>query len=214
MDKYTIEKYCSSKIQRYDIINFISDKIKAVDYLEIGVFNGDCIRMVNIFNKDGVDPGSELGYTISEINYKMTSDEFFSNHINKKYDIIFIDGLHHSEQVDKDIKNSLEYLKEVGYILLHDCNPPEYFLQIVPRVGNDAWNGDVWKSIVKLRCEREDLEIFTIDTDWGVGVIKKGKQDIYVKDSIDECLKYEYFDIHRDELLNIISVDEFKKKIK
>ena len=39
-----------------------------------------------------------------------------------KFDVIFIDGLHLAEQVERDIENSLDFIKEDGYF--YDCNPP------------------------------------------------------------------------------------------
>jgi hypothetical protein len=35
------------------------------------------------------------------------------------------------------------------------------------------WNGDVWKSIVELRTNKQ-LDIFTSQIDFGVAVIRKG----------------------------------------
>lgn len=216
--KYTIDKYCDdNSTKRFELINYIADQYDAIDYLEIGVNDGSCIRRIDIPNKDGVDPSpnSEIGFgdSVPEINFQVTSDDFFENYAYKKYDVIFIDGLHHSDQVDKDIQNSLKYLNDGGFILLHDCNPPEYEIQLVPR-QTGIWNGDVWKSIVKLRCTDPTLEINVIDTDWGVGLIRRGSQDVYNKENIQECLKWEYFDKNREELLNIISVDQFYKKLK
>ena len=52
----------------------------------------------------------------------MTSDAFFLQ--NKQlFDLIFIDGLHHSHQVLRDINNALRWLSPSGTIVLHDCNP-------------------------------------------------------------------------------------------
>lgn len=161
-------------------------------------------------NKDGVNPfpGGEIGgCVVPEINYEITSDDFFSYHGKTMYDIIFIDGLHHSNQVDKDIENSLKFLKQDGFIILHDCNPPEYEIQLVPR-QTGIWNGDVWKSIVKLRCQRPDLEVSVVDTDWGIGIVRRGGQKL-LSYELNKCLDWNFFDVNRDEILNIISVGEF-----
>lgn len=217
MKKYTVEKYCASTTHRWDIINYIINKHRFLNYLEIGVNDGMCIRQIRAAHKDGVDPypGSEHGVymNIPEVNYPITSDEFFNliKGSDIKYDIIFIDGLHHADQVDKDVENSLNHIVDNGFIILHDCNPPEYEMQLVPRVTG-MWNGDVWKSIAKLRCLRNDLEVSVIDTDWGVGVVKKGNQEVYDKAPLDTCLTYEYLDQNRDDLLNIISVEGFYSK--
>jgi hypothetical protein len=204
--KYSIEKYEASPVKRFDIINFLHTKFNFSRYLEIGVNDGFCIRQINIPHKDGIDPSPECGFVTNEINYNITSDDFFESHAKEKYDLIFIDGLHHSEQVDKDIENSLNWLNEGGFIILHDCNPPEYELQLVPRVTM-YWNGDVWKSIVKAR-KNPELEVSVIDTDWGVGVIKKANQRPIEYD-LELCLDWNFFDKNREEILNIVSVDEF-----
>jgi hypothetical protein len=219
MKKYTIEKYADPNgTKRWDIINYLIEQNSFVNYLEIGVNDAECIRKIKAIHKDGVDPnpGAEVGGgNYPEINYPITSDDFF-NFIKGhdiKYDLIFIDGLHHSDQVDKDVANSLNHLSSNGIIVMHDCNPPEYEIQLVPRITG-IWNGDVWKSLVKLRCTNPNLEINVVDTDWGVGILKVGSQELYNKEPIETCLDYHYFDKNREEMLNIISVDEFYKKHK
>jgi len=217
MSQTLIEKYVDPNgIKRWDIINHLIKINGYVNYLEIGVNDASCIRKVTAEHKDGVDPlpGSEVGGGYyPEINYPITSDKFFElikGHSDIKYDIIFIDGLHHSDQVDKDIANSLNHLMPNGTIVLHDCNPPTYEMQLVPRVTG-LWNGDVWKSIVKLRCTNNNLHISVIDTDWGVGVVQLKPQESYTKATLEQCLDYSYFDLNREELLNLISVENFYK---
>ena len=120
------------------------------------------------------------------------------------------------EQVDKDIENSLKHLTDDGIIVLHDCNPITEFRQREEYEINGefpSWNGTVWKSWVKLRCDRPDLEMFVINSDEGCGVIKKGKQKIWDKDPVDKCIEYSYLDNNRSELLNLINVGDFIEKI-
>jgi len=217
MKKSTIERYLDqNNPQRWDLMNYLIEKYKIINYLEIGVNDALCIRKIKAPHKDGVDPypGSEVGGGYyPEINYPISSDDFFElikGH-DIKYDMIFIDGLHHSFQVDKDIQNALNHIVDNGFIILHDCNPPEYEMQLVPRVTG-LWNGDVWKSIVKLRCTDPNLEMCVVDIDWGVGVVKKGIQKLYTDASLDKCLTYKYFDINRDKLINLISIEDFYKK--
>jgi predicted O-methyltransferase YrrM len=62
-----------------------------------------------------------------------------------KFDIVFIDGLHISEQVVMDIQNSLDVLNPKGTIVMHDCLPINEAAQSRERLG-DHWNGDVWKA--------------------------------------------------------------------
>jgi len=203
-------------MNRWDIINHLIQKNNYKNYLEIGVrWPNDTFNKINISHKDGVDP-EPRGH---EVNYPVTSDEFFElikGHDKIKYDIIFIDGLHLMEQVDKDIENSLNHLTDDGVIVMHDCNPITEFRQREEYEVNGefpSWNGTVWKSWVKLRCSRSDLEMSVVDSDEGCGVIKKGKQKVWDKESVEKCIEYSYLDKHRNDLLNLISVGEFHGKI-
>jgi len=199
----------NSEIKRYDIINYLIDKYNLVNYLEIGVFQGENIRKVKALHKDGVDPGVE-GYVVPEVNYPVTSDAFFElikGHDDIKYDIIFIDGLHEYKQVNKDIRNSLRHIKEGGFILLHDCNPVSFEAQLPDR-QTIAWNGDTWKAFVEYHLHMPGFEFCCVDTDFGVGVIKTSKNNKYTMQS--EILNWEYFNKNRKQLLNLITWDEFK----
>jgi len=201
--------YLNSEIKRYHIINYLIEKYGLQNYLEIGVFQGENIRLINAPHKDGVDPGAE-GYVVPEVNYAITSDAFFDlikEHEDIKYDIIFIDGLHHSDQVEKDIKNSIRHIVDGGFIILHDCNPVSYDAQLVPR-QTIAWNGDVWKAFVECKLNMRGFEFCVIDTDFGVGVIRTttDKTHSFQPDTID----WNNFDANRKELLNLITWDEFK----
>lgn len=211
----------SKILKRYQLINLLIKENNYKNYLEIGVYDGENIKNIICDTKDSVDPyikddkyndlSKEQEYPV---NYRITSDEFFEQvapKLNYKYDIIFIDGLHLTEQVDKDIENSLKYLNENGTIVLHDCNP-SYELQIVPRIY-EYWSGDVWKSIIKLKHNRNDLDIFVVDTDTGLGVISKKENIINKTVELEKKLEWNYFDKNKKELLNLISITDFIIKI-
>jgi hypothetical protein len=196
---------------RYEIINRLIDNKNYQNYLEIGVRYGECFREVKCLNKTGVDP-QPLSL---DTTHKMTSDIFFTTiDSDTKFDIIFIDGLHLHQQVDKDILNSLNHLSEGGTILLHDCNPPteqhalEYPIFEPPISG--AWNGNVYLSLIKLRATRIDLTLKTVDSDWGVGILtREGSEKIDC--NIESDLNWNFFDSNRREILNLVSVDEFNE---
>lgn len=191
---------------RYDIINYFISKYKYKKYLEIGVAKGENIKQIKAETIVGVDPNIEATGVVTHV---MTSDDFFSQ--NKDiFDIIFIDGLHHDFQVDKDIINSLKFIQQDGVIILHDCNPPTREHATDDWILSD-WNGTVWKSIVKQRCTNKNISINVVNIDWGCGIIKKGHQEIYTKESIDTCLSWEYFSKNKNEILNLITTSEFKK---
>jgi len=198
------------KIERTDIINQLIKKYKYINYLEIGVNDGTNIRKVLCEHKDGIDPGIE---TINppEVNYPIESNSFFDlirDH-DIKYDIIFIDGLHHDYQVYDDIKNAMNHLTKNGTIVCHDMNPRWEVVQrkrVPTNVG--CWNGDCWKAWVKLRGELSNYSMEVVDTDHGVGIIRPGKQVpiTEITDNFWELNK------NRAHLLNLISIDQFFEK--
>lgn len=52
--------------------------------------------------------------------FKDTSDAFFKAHGDLQFDLIFIDGDHHYEQVLRDIEHAFDAIKDTGTIILHD----------------------------------------------------------------------------------------------
>jgi predicted O-methyltransferase YrrM len=54
--------------------------------------------------------------------FKNTSDDFFKKKCDKKYDLIYIDGLHIADQVLRDGKNAWKVLKKNGIIIFDDYN--------------------------------------------------------------------------------------------
>lgn len=194
---------------RTELIDAIIRKNKYQTYLEIGVNTraqpGWNFGYTKIALKHGVDPAVDT-------TFRMTSDEFFEKHVCMKYDIIFIDGLHIFEQVYRDIINSLEWLSENGTIVVHDCNPVEEITQRRERASN-VWHGDVWKAILKLRVENPEVSIYTVDTDEGCSIIKKQKSELFKVEINDNIYNYDFFDKNRKDILNLISIRDFKQKI-
>jgi SAM-dependent methyltransferase len=207
---------------RSDVINFLLDQFQTTDiqYLEIGVRNpDDNFNKINAVNKYGVDPGVE--FPDNPVQFKMTSDDFFNGIRNGeifdptfKFDVIFVDGLHLADQVERDIQNALEFLSPSGFIILHDCNPPTewharetYPYQISPAMNN--WNGTTWKAFVKAR-ELKDVSACCIDTDWGVGVISKYVDFGNPKKVSNPFFEFHVFEKDRVNQLNLISYEKFK----
>jgi hypothetical protein len=190
---------------RTEIIQTYIDKLKAKKYLEIGMGPGINFSKVICDYKVCVDPTPTVPVT-----FTLTSDDFFKQN-KEKFDVVFIDGLHWSEQVYADILNSLEVLNENGVIICHDMNPHSEFIQRYPQPKAESeWTGDCWKAWVKIRTEFDDLHMQVIDTDYGCGIITKGKQNLI---KITEDLTWEFLEKNRVELLNLISVEEFKKNV-
>jgi Methyltransferase domain len=171
----SIKYYLNNKKDFYSRTEMLNDLIlhnKYKSYLEIGVntsrqpgYNWTGLRCLV---KHGVDPNVDT-------TYNMDSDTFFQDYITQKYDICFIDGLHLHEQCYRDIINCLKNLNQDGCIVVHDCNPIHELTQRRVRASS-VWHGDIWKSILKLRQNHDNLEVCTVDTDEGCAYIKFGSQ--------------------------------------
>lgn len=197
-------------ITRTDIINKLFKEYEFKSYLEIGVrVPAENYDKINANLKHGVDPNP-----IGTCTYIMTSDEFFKNHVgNKKYDVIFVDGLHTSEQVYLDVINSINHLNENGFIVMHDCNPPtEYHIRSYEDYlkTRGQWNGTVFKGFIQLKQELDNWNCFVVDEDFGCGIItqKKLTRKFSQLKYINE-ISWNYFNEHRKMLLDLINYNEY-----
>jgi hypothetical protein len=229
-DKYQIEGKLKTQMEftkqpyRHEILNYLLQTLKRQTYyLEIGVRNpNDNFNLIKSDFKYSVDPGLE--FKENPVDFILTSDEFFMKLRNNeilntelKFDVIFIDGLHTAEQVDSDIHNAMDFIKDDGFIVVHDCNPPteyhareEYGYELSP--AQHLWNGTTWKGYVKWR-KNKMLYSCTIDTDWGVGIFSKTQNIGTFLELQNEFYEYSIFDKNRKEFLNLISFEELKNFI-
>lgn len=205
---------------RYDIINFLLKTYFPNDarYLEIGVANPEeCFNKIQCNHKTSVDPNTYI--PSYNINYEMTSDEFFNKlensqtifHPNYKWDIIFIDGLHLADQVYKDILNAKNHCNQHGFIILHDCNPANYYnahSDLDFFLANPTeWNGSTWKALYKFRTQF-NLKSYTVDTDYGIGVIEMNKVQNLINDT-NPWFEFGSFTKNRQEQIGLISLSNF-----
>lgn len=174
-----------------DILNQLAEKHGYKHYLEIGVQNP-----VNNFNriicpyKTGVDPCQHPGIYEGSF-HQMDSNSYFRRALplikghpepvegspeawnTQPYDLIFIDGLHHWEQVLIDLINAYNALAPGGSIVVHDLLPTSEAMQQVPRGSVSEWTGDGWKAwnlnYINVCVDFE--QIFILNHDYGCGVL-------------------------------------------
>ena len=195
----------SDLFRRNDLINYLINLYDYKSYLEIGVAEGGNFVQIDCEKKIGVDPYDAY----PEITFMMPSDEFFNNNTDM-FDIIFIDGLHQKTQVIKDIENSLKFLNPKGTIVMHDCLPYSEASQMEEPWSAPIWLGNVWEAFAHYRQD-PSLFMMTLDTDHGLGFIKKGSQQTY---ELPEKLDYQYFIKNRQSLMNVTSCYEALEIIK
>jgi hypothetical protein len=191
-------------MNRTDLINFYVKRKINCHYLEIGV---GCLsanfNKITATIKDGVDP-------FNFCNNCMSSDIFFTKNKNK-YDVIFIDGDHKVKQVIKDAANAMDCLNNDGVILMHDCNPLLEEDQTEEITNPRHWNGSVWKAVLFYRQKYPDMFIVTVDTDEGICIMKPDKKIDYLLPPFSENEDFNFLKKYRKDILNLITVEEWKK---
>lgn len=195
------------RISRLDVLNRLVERFGYATYLEIGVAGGATFKNVRVADKVGVDPKWRLWYALDRRVKKTTSDRFFEKNA-RRFDLIFIDGLHFAEQAYRDIRNALGVLSPGGTIVVHDCMPTSKEQQMVPRV-QVSWTGDVWRAFLKASLDPE-LDTFILDTNRGCGVVRRSPGPgaasplAPAADPLDEdALTWEEFAAHRSDWLRI-----------
>ena len=173
--------------------------LESVKYLEIGCFNDEVFDSVPLLKhqKVGVDP--QKGGTL-----RLTSDAFFKK--NKDiFNVIFIDGLHHYDQVRRDIINSINSINSNGIIFIHDMLPESEISSKVPRQKFASnLNGDVFRVIFDL-LDNDNLVFKIVNIDFGVGMIMlKNNEKINLGEN---DVDYDHF-IKNKSKLPIISLTE------
>ena len=188
---------------RTNLINYLISTRDYKRYLEIGVDNSRLnYDKIRCNHKTSVDPNPK-----ANADYIMTSDEFFCQN-NKKYDIIFIDGLHLHEQVIKDIDNSLKCINDNGTIVIHDCLPKQK--QSATRIHNvEVWNGDVWKGIMYVRMNYDNLFFYTLNMDYGCGIIEPFKNQKLYSTTPLEDMDWDFYISNKDNAFNITEVEDW-----
>lgn len=187
-----------------ELINYLIEKFSLKSYLEIGTFNrSHNFDLVNVAWKKCVDPDPN-----AQADFIETSDDFFNRNsagCNGKFDLIFIDGLHHADQVKRDFENALQCMAPNGFIVLHDCNPPTEATTCVPRGAQREWCGDVYKFACRLG-EYSQIDFVTLDFDYGCAVVWQDRGRAGVPVGAD--ITWEYFQKNKS-LLRLTTVKEF-----
>lgn len=213
------------------ILNYLIFRHNYKTYLEIGLDN-PAATYVDIMaeNKESCDPyiNVEITPIISKyLTYHMKSDDMFANmEPDKKYDLIFVDGLHDGKQVVRDVINSIKHINNNGLVVVHDCLPKkDYWTEQVfnkdnPKrhLGNGVfdgtWCGTTWTALPVLK--KIGVKFETLDVEYGLGVFRcQDVSNIEYNDDMFFDTKYEDVFSNADTLkntLNIIDEETFLNK--
>ena len=231
-----LESPLSSRlVNRLNLVNSLSSGVcEKGAYLELGVEYLTNILAVNVQTRVGVDPEPKLSLDCVlasggnwPIICKMTSRKFFAaldvlavggecaavGDVPLLYDLVFIDGLHTYAESLFDVVNSIMRTRVGGYVVMHDCIPPNKAASLADfslakqDVGfSGEWTGDVYKTLIHVNVHFESCKLWLLASDYGLGVIK-----------VTDDLKHELAHcpsgtLEVDPVIALNDYDEFSRK--
>ncbi len=142
----------------------------------------------------------------------------------ESFDLVFVDPYHTYTSSFQAIMAGLQLTKTNGTLLVHDCNPPNpFYAEPEFHLGN--WCGVTYAAYLDIALGKEGIGHFTVDTDFGCGIIRKGPQLVRqfgtIPDAslalewqaLDLSQKYPFFDTYRQQLLNLVTADKFLRTV-
>jgi hypothetical protein len=211
-------------LTKYDMINKIGQKFELSTYLEISSistgFAFDHVDGMIFKNKDILYyspdeiPDNFIEVLRKDIDIEPQSFEHHFKRIQEKqikYDIVFVDSWHTYNQSLKDLETALYFVSKSGFIVIHDCCPEKE--ELIGEYTKNAWCGQTYEAFIDFSKTHDELEIFCVNSDYGCGVVAMEPTFLlkripfnYEKNKIKD---WNYFEINKKELLNLIEADEF-----
>jgi predicted O-methyltransferase YrrM len=161
-------------------LSVLSEALGCSSYLEIGVSEGGTLMALEIPERVGVDPAFKFNWQQYDGRDGMelhacNSDEFFASlPRERRFDLIFVDGLHAYEQTYRDILNALRHSHDRTVILIDDTIPSDVFSTLRSQqaciearkmctgVVDANWHGDTFKVLPLLTVFHPDLRLVSL----------------------------------------------------
>jgi predicted O-methyltransferase YrrM len=131
------------------------------------------------------------------------------------YDVVFVDSWHAASHCLEVLEWSLDRIRPFGAIVVHDSNPPTAWHQRSPTDFDPGteWNGEAWQAVAQFRRRHPEMDVRTVDVDWGCTVIRA---DVPARDAIepdDQVLTWDLLEHGRARLLNLVSMRRFRRDL-
>ena len=88
------------------------------------------------------------------------------------FDIVLVDPWHEYETSRRDLDAAFKLIGPGGTLVVHDCLPPRAEIA-GPDFTPGEWCGVTYQAYIDFVTGRDDLAYYTVDIDYGCGVIEK-----------------------------------------
>ncbi len=147
--------------------------------------------------------------------------------VRPPFDIMLVDPYHGYDDSFRDLETAFALLAPGGAMVVHDCLPPREEIA-GPAFQAGGWCGVTYKAFLDFVLGRNDLRYFTVDTDYGCGVILKrpegwrrrlagtfdfGRRRMIVqwrRLGSDYSAVWRFFEANKAVLLRLVSIEDFK----
>ena len=150
----------------------------------------------------------------------------------RPFDVMLVDPHHTYECSMRDLRDAFSLLREGGTLVVHDCDPPDR-QHAIPHFVPGPWCGVTYKAFLDFVMGNEAADYYTVDADYGCGVITKlsrrgafgrscrrilsGRMQRRIEAEWlrvgEDCdAAYRLFANHRARLLNLVAVEEFHRR--
>ena len=223
-----------SDLTKIEIVNRLGRRYGYRSLLEIssqstgftaGAFDRDQFisyqRLVYRCGDDFLDGTAIAFRTDAECSHEITERLVRERGPENLYDAVFVDPFHTYESSMIDLLGAFALVRPGGTIVVHDCHPTDPEI-VSPGYRFGIWCGVTYWAFLDFVLGRAGIEYFTVDADYGCGVIRKTGRSSGDHDAALEFAwkiaarleeqRYAFFREHDVELLRLITARRFRER--
>ena len=170
------------------------------------------------------DDGAPIAFrTTAGSSHELTQSLLSERAPANLYDVVFVDPYHTYENSMTDLLGAFALIRSGGAIVVHDCRPTDPEM-VSPVFQAGCWCGVTYWAFVDFVLGRAGIEYFTVDADYGCGVIRKTRPRSGGDDSALEFAwkiaarrdepRYAFFREREADLLRLISARRFRERFR
>jgi hypothetical protein len=205
-------------VTRTEVVQAVLNLFDKPRYLEIGVQKGKTFNALTAAKKVAVDPKFRFDWRAAAAEgtdthfYETTSDDFFGTSAAEhgEFNVIYLDGMHTSEQTTRDLLNAIVHLAPDGVILIDDVFPSSYLASLADindylamhkasGATSGAWMGDVFRLVFFVETFCQQFSYGTVNDNHGQLILWREARDQVPQRTLTQVAETEYKDVYLEK---------------